>query len=65
MKVYILVLGLMVLTPNLCFGYVDPGSGYLLVQLGLSFIAGALFFVPRMFARVWRFMTGKRSSSGS
>lgn len=31
--------------PNLAHAYVDPGSGHLLLQLFLAFLAGALFYM--------------------
>jgi hypothetical protein len=38
------VVVLLITFPNLAHAYVDPGSGHLLLQLLLAFLAGALFY---------------------
>lgn len=42
-------------TPALTFGYIDPGAGYLLLQLLSGIFFGVLFFwikVPRLLKRL-------------
>ena len=52
------------LAPSPAYGYIDPGSGGLLLQLILGAMVGSLFYVKR----IWRVMSrlvGKKPQEAS
>ena len=57
-NVFALVLVLLLL-PSFAFGYIDPGSGYLLGQFLTAAAAGSLFFLRTIVLSLWRHF-GKR-----
>lgn len=44
-----LILVVMAVMASPCFGYVDPGSGHLLLQALLAGFFGGFFFIKRIF----------------
>ncbi len=51
---YIMVLAILNLVCPAAWGYIDPGTSSLLLQLQLAFAAGILF----QFKKIWAFFTG-------
>ncbi len=45
------------------WGYIDPGTGSLLLQLQLAFAAGLLFYFKRIKTSVVAFFTRKKTSA--
>lgn len=46
------------------WGYIDPGTGSLLLQLQLAFAAGLLFYFKKIKATVVAFFARKKQSAG-
>lgn len=52
-RVLLLILWMLLAVPSSAHAYVDPGTGAMLWQLILAMVAGALFFIREIRARLF------------
>jgi len=57
------IVAIMLLVSDTAFAYVDPGSGYLIIQLIIAAFVGCLFYVKRIVAFVRSIFSGKKFTS--
>jgi hypothetical protein len=49
----LLVLPLLLATPNKAFGYADPGTGAFLYQAAYAAFLGGTFYLRKLLNRIW------------
>ena len=57
---FILILQFIIL-PSSAYAYLDPGSGSLLLQMFIAFIAGSIFMIKLYWGRIRNFFTNTSS----
>jgi hypothetical protein len=54
----VITLAAMVLIPDLAFGYLDPGTGSIIVQVLVAGVLGALFTIKNFYRTIKDFIIG-------
>lgn len=57
-RIAVTTLSVMVLIPDLAFGYLDPGTGSIIVQVLVAGALGALFTIKNFYRTIKDFIIG-------